>query len=109
MTGLIEMLIEMIVDAENEFYRENPCGTDSARCEMVAEHLLANGVVLPPVKEGQTVYQTEGIRVYESVVRNVIYDTDGIAFDETAIGHSVFLTREDAEAAIRKRMEVQKE
>lgn len=71
--------------------------------EALAQYLLANGVVLPPVKVGQTVYQTDGFRVYESVVRNVIYDTDGIAFDDTAIGHWVFLTREEAEAELEKR------
>lgn len=71
--------------------------------EFAAQYLLSNGVVLPPVKVGQTVYQTDGFRVYESVVRNVIYDTDGIAFDDTAIGHWVFLTREEAEAELEKR------
>jgi hypothetical protein len=71
--------------------------------EALARYLLSNGVVLPPVKVGQTVYQTDGFRVYESVVRNVIYDTDGIAFDDTAIGRFVFLTREDAEEEVKKR------
>ena len=34
------------------------------------------------------------------MIRNIIYDTDGIAFDERAIGKSVFLTREAAEKAL---------
>ena len=50
-----ERLYELIVDAENEFYLEKPYGTDSARCEMVAEYLLANGVILPPCKIGDYV------------------------------------------------------
>lgn len=74
--------------------------------EALARYLLSNGVILPPVKVGQTVYQTDGFRAYESVVRNVIYDTDGIAFDDTAIGHCVFLTREEAEATLGRRKEV---
>ena len=36
---------------------------------------------------------------------NIIYDTDGIAFDERAIGKSVFLTREQAEKALEGRKE----
>lgn len=43
--------------------------------------------------------------IYESAVRNIIYDTDGIAFDERAIGKSVFLTREEAEKALKERSE----
>ncbi len=70
--------------------------------EVIADHLLANGVLVPPCKIGDTVYQTDGCRVYESVVENVIYDTDGIAFDETAIGHSIFLTRKEAEAKLKE-------
>lgn len=47
-----------------------------------------------------TVYQTDGVEIYESTVRKVIYDTGHFAFDEDAIGHSVWLTREAAEAAL---------
>lgn len=49
------------------------------------------------------VYQTDGVRVYESTVKNVIYETESIAFDKRAIGQSVFLTREEAEKALAKR------
>lgn len=72
--------------------------------EFAAQYLLSNGVNLPPCKVGDTVYQADGVRVYESVVKKVIYDTDGIAFDETAIGTSVFTRREQAEvkAALNK-------
>ena len=56
-----------------------------------------------PCKVGDTVYQVDSERIYESTVRNIIYDTDGIAFDERAIGKSVFLTREEAEKALAER------
>lgn len=128
-----ERLYELIVDAENEFYREKPCGTDSARCEMVAEHLLANGVLLPPVKVGQTVYyivgatykSPENCRV--STPREVVeisykrqrgperrtisgfITEDGVRYGFNSIGKTAFLAREDAEEALRKRKEVQKE
>ena len=50
-------------------------------------------------KIGDTVYQTDGVRVYPLLIEKIIYDTNGIAFDETAIGKTIFLTREAAEAA----------
>ena len=67
--------------------------------EKIAERLIDEGIICPPCKVGDKVYQTDGCRIYESTVRKIIYDTDGIAFDETAIGTSVFLTPEEAEAA----------
>jgi len=59
-----------------------------------------NGVTIPLVKVGDTVYQTDNAGdIYESQVTQVVYGTKGIAFDERAIGKSVFLTREEAEKA----------
>ena len=49
------------------------------------------------IKVGDTVYQTDGIRVYESKVRKIIYDTGLYAFDASAIGYTVFLSRDEAE------------
>lgn len=63
-----------------------------------------------PCKLGDTVYQTDGIRVYESTIgeitltaRHSIFVTENIAFDERAIGETIYLTREAAEAAINKK------
>ena len=65
-----------------------------------------------PCKVGDKVYQTDFVRIYESTIngviisqKKVIYNTNGVAFDETAIGHSIFLTREEAEEALRKEQE----
>ena len=47
------------------------------------------------------VYETDGVRVYEHTVREVIYETaGGPAFDKNAIGKSIFFTREEAEKAL---------
>ena len=62
----------------------------------LADYLIANGVIVPPCKVGDVIYETDGIRIYESIIRKVIYETKGIAFDESAIGKSVFLSRDDA-------------
>ena len=49
------------------------------------------------------VYETDGVRVYEHTVREVIYETaGGPAFDKNAIGKSIFLTRAEAERALRE-------
>ena len=57
-------------------------------------------MVVLPCKVGDTVYQIDAERVYESEVKWIIFDCDDIAFDERAIGVSIFLTREEAEAAL---------
>ena len=54
-------------------------------------------VIVLPCK----VYETDGARVYEHTVREVIYETaGGPAFDKNAIGKSIFLTRAEAERAL---------
>ena len=55
-----------------------------------------------PCKVGDTVYQVDDIRVYALEVRNLIYDAGILAFDESTIGKTVFLTREEAQAALRR-------
>ena len=57
-------------------------------------------LVVLPCKVGDTVYQIDAERVYESEVKWIIFDCNDIAFDERAIGVSIFLTREEAEAAL---------
>lgn len=62
----------------------------------------AGKLVEPPCKIGDKVYQTDGIRVYDCVVKNIIFDTSGVAFDNSAIGKDIFLTREAAEARLKE-------
>lgn len=52
-----------------------------------------------PCKVGDKVYQTDGIRIYQSTIRKIVYDTENIAFDDTAIGKTIFFTCEEAEKA----------
>ncbi len=63
-----------------------------------------------PCKVGDKVYQTDGIKIYESTIReieisstNTVYCTENIAFDERAIGNSIFFTREEAEKALEEK------
>lgn len=65
--------------------------------ENIADYLIKNNVIVSPVKIGDTVYQRDGIgRLYERTVRKIFYDTPGLAFDEDAIGKTIFLTKEAA-------------
>ena len=58
-------------------------------------------LVALPCKVGDKVYQIDAERVYESEVKGIIYDAGHIDFDERAIGKTVFLTLEEAEAALK--------
>ena len=69
------------------------------RLKELAEADKDGRIVVLPCK----VYETDGVRVYEHTVREVIYETaGGPAFDKNAIGKSIFLTRAEAERALRE-------
>lgn len=99
--------------------------------EIAAKYLLANGVLLPPVRVGDTVYYIVG-GYYKSPdnckvskpckVVEISYKigakyrqlsgfiTDkGTRYSFDGIGKTVFLTREEAEEALRKRKEAKNE
>lgn len=50
-----------------------------------------------PCKVSDKVYQVADGVIFESTINKIIYDAGHIAFDESAIGKSVFLTKEEAE------------
>lgn len=69
------------------------------RLRELAEADKDGRVIILPCK----VYETDGVRVYEHTVREVIYETaGGPAFDKNAIGKSIFLTRAEAERAMQE-------
>lgn len=90
----------------------------AASINALADHLLSNGVRLPPVKVGETVYRIceeiccrfkkcnqwcsgydKGCKVYKGV-RNIIATKFNLnMLDE--IGKTVFLTREEALASLK--------
>lgn len=110
---------------------EGGCGFNCAGCkyfeseycrtEMLADYLIANGVVVLPCKVGDTVYRIprSAIRKYTVVYIGISadpfasyvniawyrdvhhFETLSVRFDE--IGKTVFLTREEAEEALKKR------
>ncbi|MBR3974392.1 MAG: hypothetical protein IKJ88_00870 [Clostridia bacterium] len=94
-----DRLIELLEDTLHEW----ECDAQPETISQIAEHLLENGVIVPPCKVGDTVFQVGTDRkIYQFTISKLIYDTDGIAFDERAIGKSIFLTKAEAEQALRK-------
>lgn len=118
-----ERLVELIT---NGFYTkpvyEALCTNKRKACDFLADYLLENGVIVPPVKVGDTLFTLMfrgkvdlrdkdkpykakvvyiGINGSKNYV-NVVYEKNDnmltFTFDE--IGDRIFLTREEAEKAV---------
>ena len=102
-------------------------------CSKLADYLLANGVIVPPCKVGDTVYELdEDGRIVKGIVQSIrqnlirnkqgrwivtswlddyYVDLNGTRFPHEAhlyspfssFGETVFLTREEAEKALKER------
>lgn len=92
------------------------------KLEFVAQYLLANGVILPPCKIGDTVYYIheeltmDGVKTVISTRKITGYGGNGLnpvwmvsavpyelRFHPSEFGRTVFLTREEAEAELERR------
>lgn len=119
-----DRLIELIQNAVN--------GCARHWAEIIADHLLANGVIVPPCKVGDTIYsfcdvfgvilpyviQNFGVGFLGKDRPNYWYweatshatETDElideIDFDLDDIGKTVFLTKEESEAKLKELIEV---
>ena len=96
---MLDRLIELIHDSG--------LSLDSVR---IAEHLLANGVIVPPCKVGDTVWIYDFMwglipckvdRSYHCICGEEGGCTFEMSFTEDDIGKTVFLTREEAEQALK--------
>ncbi len=123
-----DRLIELIEGAENQRMALVLCCTVEelidvpTREEYVADHLLANGIIAPPVRVGGKVYKINRNKVKECEVVFVgisadekcshfnfvenyadgtFYKSYSMVFD--VIGKTVFLTKEEAEAKLKER------
>ena len=108
-----ERLVELLNNFEYKCSMSCKDGFTNKDCnscvqEQLADHLLAHGVVVPKHQIGERIYQTDGVRIYESSIHEitytaskVVYVTESIVFDESAIGTSIFLSREEAEAKLK--------
>ena len=109
-----DRLVEMIQDSVN--------GCARHWAEIIADYLLANGVMVPPCKVGQTVYiiddGDEGTESYvlDVIVTTIGYDIGGFWITmslplglkqnayagERTFGKTVFLTKEEAEQNLKE-------
>lgn len=91
-----------------ELIKQGNGGYDFMSLERIADYLLANGVIVPPCKVGQTVYfkneyfntivsgEAEHIRISRNGITVHTADNHHLWADE------VFLTREEAEAKLKE-------
>ena len=116
-----DRLIELIQQADAMCGSRKQCegcvgfGKGEDCCDYnIADHLLANGVIVPPCKVGDTVYRistrahTKMRYIQETTISRIAIDKDGIwlfcACNPVArcvFGKTVFLTREEAEQALK--------
>ena len=83
---------------------------DDCHSARLADHLLVNGVIVPPCKVGDTVYYIPfGSFITKWEIRSIEIMQDDIAFHcgrtfflKFDIGKTVFLTREEAEAKLKE-------
>lgn len=109
-----ERLIELIKRKQEGGWRyiHDEYTTDVFNFEL-ADHLLANGVIVPPVTVGQTVWFIRDYRhdaIIETTVEKIVVKHGGLyiklacnAMYETScksIGKTVFLTKAEAEQAL---------
>lgn len=109
-----DRLIELVKNAHDE----QKYLTSDKSINAIADYLLDNGVIVPPCKVGDKVYQVTRNFISEFRVRfieistcgNLFLHTDlisgiihtGEIFPESEIGKTVFLAEEEAEKALRK-------
>lgn len=109
-----ERLIELCREAQTKYLEEEPPVGDFGK--YLADHLLANGVVVPPSKVGEKIYIHQFDNKLKKVVECEIIEhneaeelfkvklTDGriLTLIFQFIGKTVFLTRGEAEAKLKE-------
>lgn len=124
-----DRLVELIKQANKKCGSTEKC-EDCSACDTgdepddclkynIADHLLANGVIVPPCTVGDTVYMilpggkihekkvfavttTAGLSSYYEIRTSAFILCEGaLVFKDSDIGTIVFLTREEAEQALK--------
>ena len=105
-------LVELIKQAENNFGKTGKPVLDIE--EYVASHLLAEGIIVPPCKVGDTVYCIRYNRARKPYIKPLevlsitTYGKDVVTLfttREDRLGLTSFITSEAAEKAIAERRE----
>ena len=104
-----DRLIELLTKTFDEQYEKRMLITP----QHTADHLLANGVIVPPCNVGQTIYflggisgksiksaTVEEITINDDGVRDLLVTTEnGVTFEDSI--ETFYLTREEAERALK--------
>ena len=101
---------ERLIRLMREAYRSKYDYAGNIGLGQIADYLIEHGVIVLPCKVGDTIYQIDGVRIYASTIyeityteNKVIFVTENVVFDERAINNSIFLTRKEAEKALKER------
>ncbi len=104
-----ERLIELLLQGNYIVHRNG----FKFNANVMADHLLANGVIVPPCNVGQIVWLIRNAKIEETTVEKIVLKDGGLylkllcnVFYETtcrSIGKTVFLTKEEAERALKER------
>ena len=117
-----ERLVELIDGKTNtmRFQNSDHWFDFQQRCEEIADYLLKNGAIVLPCRVEDTIYvvsngtiiETEVLKVaYEESIEHSGYVSQGVyavvgntlqRFDFSEFGKTVFLTREEAEKALKE-------
>lgn len=116
-----DRLIELIVNADvHDSYECKLCTRKDISCtrcgaEKFADYLLANGVIAPPCKVGDILWipSVNSNKVYSKIIKEIlVHEKDGeigkyiyassAYFPFENIGKTVFLTKKEAEKALKK-------
>ena len=96
-----ERLIQLIKQAHTDYLLNDDYAVSIY--EFIADRLIENGVIVPPVREGQTVWFARGNGVVDDYVNQFLMDIGTYPYSFDEIGKYVFLTREAAETALKAR------
>lgn len=114
-----ERLVELLLESEPIKERDLDDDWGDNEISDIAEHLIKNGVIVPPVNVGQTVYvidhTTNEPSIFRCSVTQILIESDDIYFyldwgevrprlscaSIDRIGEMVFLTEEEALKALK--------
>ena len=113
-----DRLIELFSPFADGTYNSSGTIVDGTKVDDIVDHLLANGVIVPPCKVGTKVYDIALGKIYEWDIASYIIDGEGLSFINVAymegnnlccntyrisdIGKTVFLTKEEAEEKLKE-------
>lgn len=99
-----DRLIELLNQTRGTYFF---AGDDNLN--LLADHLLSNGVIVPPCKVGDTVWHKEEGYLLDSYKIKFIYNdmtasniSRDLLFSVKDIGKTVFLTKEEAEEKLKE-------